>query len=68
MFRFNRNFLTRARALFDRWRPAEPPADPLIAVREPKWRNPGGRSSGVAVPEPEPDEFVSASAVARKHT
>ena len=67
MLRHDWNLVARIRVLFDSWRPAEPPpVEPLAPVREPKWRDPGGRSSGIAVPEPEPDEFVMASAVRRK--
>jgi len=67
MFGHDWSLLARIRALFASWRPAEPPpVDPPAPVREPKWRDPGGRSSSVAVPEPEPDEFVMATAVRRK--
>ncbi|HTI36791.1 MAG TPA: hypothetical protein VL484_04460 [Vicinamibacterales bacterium] len=66
MFPPDWNLVARIRALFDAWRPAEPPVDPLAPVREPKWRDPGGRSSAIAVPEPEPDEFVLAGAGRRK--
>lgn len=69
MFPPNWNLVARIRALFDSWRPAEPPpVDPLAPVREPKWRNPGGRTSSAAVPEPIPEQFVSANAVRRERT
>ena len=35
-----------------------PPEDPFAGVREPKHRRPGGRSSAVAVREPESDQAV----------
>jgi hypothetical protein len=35
-----------------------PPEDPYAGVREPKHRRPGGRSSAVAVREPESDQAV----------
>jgi len=59
------NLVARIRALFDRWRPAEPPVDPLAPVREPRWRRPGGRSSSVAVAEPEDESCVAATATRR---
>ena len=33
--------------------PPEPPPDPYADVREPRRRGPGGKSSAVAVAEPE---------------
>jgi hypothetical protein len=33
-----------------------PPEDPYAGVREPKHRRPGGRTSAVAVREPESDQ------------
>ena len=44
------------------------PHDPYAAVREPRKRGPGGRNSSVAVAEPEPDQFVSATARSRHHS
>jgi hypothetical protein len=43
------------------WRPpsSEPP-DPCAGVREPYRRKPGGRSSAVALLEPEPPPVISA--------
>lgn len=35
-----------------------PPEDPYAGVRQPKHRRPGGRSSAVAVREPESDQAV----------
>jgi hypothetical protein len=51
MFKFLRRVVV---ALLNRFRPFRPPQDPYAAVREPRRRNPGGRSSAVAVAEPEP--------------
>ena len=44
------------------WRdaPLPPSEDPPIGVREPRHRGPGGRSSAVAVDEPEESLFVRA--------
>ena len=44
------------------WRPPdpEPPADPYAGVRHPRMRDPGGRSSAIAVTEPDPDQDVQA--------
>jgi hypothetical protein len=36
----------------------DPPEDPFAGVREPKHRRPGGRSSAVALREPESDQAV----------
>ena len=40
--------------------PFNPPSDPYLAVREPRRRTPGGRSSAVAVEEPPPSSHVRA--------
>ena len=37
-----------------------PPQDPLVGVREPRRRGPGGRSSGVALAEPNEPANVTA--------
>jgi hypothetical protein len=50
MFQFVRRVLA---ALLNRPRPFSPPLDPYAAVREPRRRNPSGRSSAVALAEPE---------------
>ena len=48
-------------ALFRGWHPPSgPPSDPFAGVREPYRRKPGGRSSAVALMEPEPPQSVSA--------
>ena len=47
-------------ALLQQRGPVDPPADPYAAVREPHHRGPGGRSSAVAVAEPEPGQDVAA--------
>jgi hypothetical protein len=57
MFQFARRIL---RALLNRFRPFSPPADPYAAVREPRRHNPGGRSSAVALAEPEPQQCARA--------
>jgi hypothetical protein len=41
--------------------PLEPPPDPFAGVREPHRRKPGGRSSAVALAEPEPPQLVIAT-------
>ena len=41
--------------------PSEPPPDPFAGVREPHRRKPGGRSSAVALAEPEPAQLVNAT-------
>jgi hypothetical protein len=41
--------------------PSEPPSDPFARVREPHRRKPGGRSSAVALLEPEPPQLVTAT-------
>jgi hypothetical protein len=50
-----------ARLLGRQWPPLPPqwpgpPEDPYAGVREPKYRRPGGRTSAVAVMEPESDQ------------
>jgi hypothetical protein len=50
MFQFVRRVVA---ALLNRLRPFSPPEDPYAAVREPRRRNPSGRSSAVALAEPE---------------
>ena len=57
MFQFIRRVIA---ALLNRPRPFSPPEDPYAAVREPRRRNPSGRSSAVAVAEPEPRKHVRA--------
>jgi len=57
MFQFIRRIVA---ALLNRLRPFNPPADPYAAVPEPRRRNPGGRSSAVALAEPEPSRRVRA--------
>jgi hypothetical protein len=48
--------------MFRKYRPpAEPLEDPYAGVRVPRRGRPGGRSSAVAVREPEPDQFVDAA-------
>lgn len=48
-------------ALLRGWHPpSEPSSDPFAGVREPHRRKPGGRSSAVALLEPEPPQLVSA--------
>ena len=49
-----------ARLLFRPGSPDGPPQDPYAAVREPRRRNPGGRSSAIALAEPEPPSVVRA--------
>lgn len=46
--------------------PFNPPSDPYATVREPRPAKPGGRSSAVALSEPEPPAVVNA--VGRKRT
>ena len=60
MFQFVRRVFA---ALLNRLRPFSPPEDPLAAVREPRRRNPGGRSSAVALAEPEPRQRVGAGGI-----
>jgi hypothetical protein len=57
MFQFVRRMVA---ALLNRPGPSRPPEDPYAAVREPRRRNPGGRSSAVALAEPEPRKRVLA--------
>jgi len=57
MFQFVRRVIV---ALLKRFRPIVPPEDPYAAVREPRRRNPSGRSSAVALAEPEPGKPVRA--------
>jgi hypothetical protein len=57
MFRFVRRIVV---ALLNKFRPFRPPDDPYAAVPEPRRRNPGGRSSAVALLEPEPAGRVRA--------
>jgi hypothetical protein len=57
MFQFVRRVVA---ALLNRLRPLGPPEDPYAAVREPRRRNPTGRSSAVALAEPEPRKRVRA--------
>ena len=66
MFQFVRRIVA---ALLNRHRPFNPPDDPYAAVPEPRRRNPGGRSSAVALAEPEPSGRVRAvgSANTRGH-
>jgi hypothetical protein len=44
------------------WQPPPPeaPGEPLVGVRHPRWSGPGGRSSAVALMEPEPEVDVRA--------
>jgi hypothetical protein len=57
MFQFVRRVVA---ALRNRLRPFSPPQEPYAGVREPRGRNPGGRSSAVALAEPEPRKRVRA--------
>ena len=57
MFQFVRRVIV---ALLKRLRPLGPPEDPYAAVREPRRRNPSGRSSAVALAEPETGKSVRA--------
>lgn len=59
MFQFVRRVIA---ALLNRPRPFSPPEDPYAAVREPRRRNPSGRSSAVALAEPEARPRVTAVA------
>jgi hypothetical protein len=58
------NYLRRLAAAVLRrqspFHPFNPPSDPYAAVREPRRRSPGGRSSAVAVEEPPPASAVQA--------
>ncbi len=60
---FGLDLLARARALLNKCLAGDPPEEPLTAVREPRWKRPGGRSSSIAMAEPEPDECVTANGV-----
>jgi hypothetical protein len=51
-----------ARLLARRPPPAGRSQDPDAAVRVPRKRGPGGRSTAAAVMEPEPDQWVDAVA------
>ena len=57
MFQFVRRIVA---ALLNRLRPFSPPEDPYPGVREPRRRNPSGRSSAIALAEPEPSGRVRA--------
>ena len=47
--------------LLERWPgPDDASEDPYVGVRHPRGRGPAGRSSAVAVDEPEPDSRVDA--------
>ena len=61
MFQFVRRIVA---ALLNKYRPFNPPDDPYAAVPEPRRRNPGGRSSAVALAEPEPSGRVRAVSTA----
>jgi hypothetical protein len=47
---------------------SSPPGDPSASVREPRHRKPDGRSSAVAVAEPDPPTVVSAVASRADHS
>jgi hypothetical protein len=58
MFRALRQIFAQ---LLERWPgPDAAPEDPYAGVRHPRRRGPAGRSSAVAVEEPEPDSRVDA--------
>jgi hypothetical protein len=57
MFQFVRRIVA---ALLNRKRPSGPPSDPYATVWEPRRRNPNGRSSAVALAEPERRKRVQA--------
>jgi hypothetical protein len=57
MFQFVRRIVA---ALLNRRRPFGPPPDPYATVWKPRRRNPNGRSSAVALAEPEPRKRVQA--------
>jgi hypothetical protein len=61
MFQFVRRMLA---ALLNRPGPSSPPESPCSAVREPRRRNPGGRSATIALAEPEPQNHVRAVGMA----
>ena len=67
VFHFLRQMIAKLRhrpnmvsSLMRGYRPPAPPEDPYAAVREPNRRGPGGRSSAVAVAEPEPERGIRA--------
>jgi hypothetical protein len=60
MFRFVRRMIAR---LLNRL--SGPPPDPYAPVRVPRGRTPGGRSSAVAVEEPETSNLVRAVGTSR---
>ena len=64
MFQFVRRVVA---ALLNRLWPFNPPADPYAAVREPRRRNPGDRSSAIALAEPEPEKRVQAVGTSGTH-
>ena len=55
-------------ALLNRLRPSSPPQDPYAAVLVPRRRNPSGRSSAVALAEPELRKRVRAIAISGTRT
>lgn len=55
---FDKARVRRALTTLDDW---DPPADPTIAVREPRRRSPNDRGTAVAVVEPDPPQFVRAA-------
>ena len=57
MFHFIRRMVA---AFLNRHRPFSPPDDPYASVREPLRRGPGGRSSAIALAEPEPARRLGA--------
>jgi hypothetical protein len=57
MFQFVRRLVA---ALLNRRRPFGPLEDPYAGVREPRPRKPGGRSSAIALAEPDPPKLVRA--------
>ena len=57
MFHFIRRMVM---AFLNRHRPFGPPDDPYALVREPLRRSPGGRSSAIALAEPEPSRRLRA--------
>jgi hypothetical protein len=59
MFQFIRRLVA---SLLNRFRRFPPPGDPYAAVREPQRRSPSGRTSAVALAEPDPPGRVRAIA------
>jgi hypothetical protein len=57
MFQFVRRLVA---ALLNRLRPFSPPEDPYATVREPRRHSPSGRTSAVALAEPDPPKHVRA--------